>query len=460
MRKPPSIAAVLLVLVSSGAAQQPGRHRGALLGLASLFPTSVSTLVQISPGGSPAIFSTSSSGPWPHYSNHYGMITDVDNHTVLVPAYLNATGTQMAVVRWDPTTRSVVGTVWKAAAAFGSWSNWTLNSDGDLVTVDWGGRPFALTVLDRFRQATLRLPVPNWVGDGLGGLTWDKAQGGYLFCGLPSATANLVLARTSYDGSTTSTVAVGTSSMAVGFGGDLIGTGDWIVSAVPNPSSVPFYVARSGRTTFSNGPTRPPLAGLDDVTAEKWAAPGNGVFGAQGTLLLPTGAGVYYFDPTRSPLAVTTIWAASTSQWPTGTIAGEIAMLHQRDLATVRTGKATWSIQVNPENGAFAGKAYVVAASLSGARPAVALPDGRQVYLVPDALTQLSLAGGLAPFLTGNQGTLDSQGRASGRLDFSLAGTNLNGLVIHLCGLIVDPTAPYGAAWILEPWAFVVNVLP
>jgi len=455
-----SILAVLLVLVSSGTAQQPGRHGGALLGLASLFPSSVSTLVQLDSGGSPTIFSTSRQGAWPHYSNHYGMTLDADNRTVLVPAYLNATGTQMAVVRWDPATRSVVGTVWTAAATFGSWSNWTLNSDGDLVTVDWRARPFALTVHDRFNQTTRRLTVPNWAGDGLGGLTWDKARGGYLFCGVPSAAANLVLARTTYDGSATSTVAVGSSSMSVGFGGDLLGNGDWVVSAVPNPAGVPFYVARSGQSTFSNGPIRPPLAGVDDLTAEKWAAPGHGVFGAQGSLLLPSGTGVYYFDPTTSPMAVTTVWAAPKSQWPAGTIGGEITMLYQRDLTTMRTGKATWSIRVNPGNGAFAGKSYVVAASLSGARPAAALPDGRQVYLVPDAVTRLSLLGGLAPFLTGNQGTLDHQGQAGARLDFSLAGTNLNGLVIHLCGLIVDPTAPYGTAWILEPWAFVVNVLP
>jgi len=32
-----------------------------------------------------------------------------------------------------------------------------------------------------------------------------------------------------------------------------------------------------------------------------------------------------------------------------------------------------------------------------------------------------------------------------------------DGTILHFCGIILDPNAPHGIAWILEPWAFVIN---
>jgi hypothetical protein len=97
---------------------------------------------------------------------------------------------------------------------------------------------------------------------------------------------------------------------------------------------------------------------------------------------------------------------------------------------------------------------------LTGARPPVLLPDRREIFLRPDALTALSVAGSVPPFLTGNHGTLGLRGSAIAHLDFSSVGTMLNGAVIHFCGVVLDPAAPNGVAWVLEPWAFVVDVMP
>ena len=59
---------------------------------------------------------------------------------------------------------------------------------------------------------------------------------------------------------------------------------------------------------------------------------------------------------------------------------GEIGFvsIYDRDLVTRRTGKATWDIYINPGARRFAGKPYVVAASLSGAWPATRFPGGRE----------------------------------------------------------------------------------
>ena len=70
-------------------------------------------------------------------------------------------------------------------------------------------------------------------------------------------------------------------------------------------------------------------------------------------------------------------------------------------------------------------------------------------------------ASSIAVFLeTGNIGKLDPFGVAKARIDLSLLGTGANGTVIHFCGVVLDPAAPSGIAWVLEPWAFVIDVEP
>jgi len=101
----------------------------------------------------------------------------------------------------------------------------------------------------------------------------------------------------------------------------------------------------------------------------------------------------------------------------------------------------------------------VVAAGWNGARPPVVLPDGREIILLPDGLTMLSARGPVPPFLVGNVGVLDATGAATAKLDFATVGKALNGITFHFCGVVLDPGAPQGIAWVLEPWAFVVDVL-
>ena len=189
-----------------------------------------------------------------------------------------------------------------------------------------------------------------------------------------------------------------------------------------------------------------------DVGAEKFAAPGRGYYAAvnaQPQLLL-------HADAATSPHTVTTLITGSTSPMPSRML--EIQPLHRRDLATRRSGKSTWDVLINPGGGILAGKSFVVGASLSGARPPVRVAGGRELFLVPDGLTILTVQGPVPPFLTGNHGVLDVGGRGRARLDLGLLGTSANGVVVHFGGLILDPAAPGGVAWVLDPWAFAINV--
>ena len=135
--------------------------------------------------------------------------------------------------------------------------------------------------------------------------------------------------------------------------------------------------------------------------------------------------------------------------------------LYDRDLCTVRTGKATWDINIKPDpQGTWAGKQYIVAASLTGSKPPIVLPDGRQIFLLPDVLTVATAMGPFPPFLTNNVATLDPFGVNTAKLNLTALGTAANGNLIHFCGVVLDPKAPSGIAWVFEPCAFFIDVQP
>lgn len=118
------------------------------------------------------------------------------------------------------------------------------------------------------------------------------------------------------------------------------------------------------------------------------------------------------------------------------------------NLATQRLGKGYWSVNIDfPGEG---GLAYVLAVSMSGIRPAVPLPDGRRICLLPDALTRAGLAGHLFPMLTGDTGYLDGVGRARATIDVSRYPIP-GGIPIWLQVVTLDPKASFGMRTIADP---------
>lgn len=432
-------------------AQTPGAHRGLLLGLARRDVPTVSHLLQLTPSNAPRpLLSTSPNGAWPFWSNPPCFTMDADNSTVLMPVFLKPG--VIGLIRWDPVTRIVVGPLWSGApgSIFSGWTNLTLDSNGDPVTVDPSHTTPQLAIFDRLQSKWRAIRIPGTAGTaGVAGLVWDKALGEFVHA---SGNGPIRVYRSDAAGVTRQVAS--SATLTPNHGGDLADSGDWVSSGRA------YYIAPASSNVVSVGGSGAPLYTLDDVTHEKWASAGRGFYATQqwvrGTAL--TG-GVFYIDPSRSPPTVTRIWQNQFTL-PAETPGTEIIPLFERDLVTIRSGKATWAVSINPSVPALAGKPFVIAASLSGARPPVVLPDGREIYLHPDAITRSTLAGPMPPFLTGNIGILSATGRGLAGLDFSSAGTALNGLTVHLAGVILDPGAPSGIAWVLDPWAFRVDVIP
>jgi len=467
-------ALLALGLAASLTAQAKGKHRGLLIGGGNL-AHGVSWMLQLDAANRPTTLRTrhnTPSAPWTTWGNVFGMTMDADNRTVIVPGIVGTVLNPMvyALVRYDPQAKAVVGTLWQGAATsltIRSWSNLTLDSDGDVITIDNSYLPDKLATYDVFARTWRLTPLPalmQWpgigIGAGVGGCEWDEFLGGINH--VTWFGSNVVpgyLFHTSYDGLVTRTLvpvpSPGFMGIQVRFGGTVLDSGDWVssVHAAGRPTGTySFYLLASpggpGMAMVYVGTGLVPW----DVTHEKYAAPGRGFWVANGW---PREA--RYVDVDANTLAV--LHTGTTTTWPNQN-AFEILPLYDRDLGSRRTGKATWDLYINPGAGAHAGQAYVVLASLASPRPGVTLPDGREIHIGLDALAVATSRGPFPPFITGNLGVLDRQGMGTVRIDMSALGTRANGTVIHFSGLVLDPAAPSGIAWVCDPHAFVIDVLP
>ena len=435
-------------------AQVAGSHRGLLLGFSNLGSSAASALGQVDALGKLTSYTSGPSSAWPHWGNVWGAVVDSDNHEVLVPALIGLTNppSLYGLVAWDPARRAVTRTLWSGPFGVGvprNLTNLTLNSDGNVVSYD--SLLGHMVELDRLTGlwSTTRIAVPS--NAGLGGFVWDRLHGGYVYANSGATTVNTqVLLRTGPDRTPTTTLAATTVAGVRGaYGGDLLQNGDWISSAL---SGYLYLEVKAGSGFWRTGPASSRV--MWDVTAEKYAAPGRGYYAS----IVGTSQEVVYVDAATTPHTLTTLITSTATPMPSWVL--ETLPLHDRDLCTRRTGKATWDLAVNPGNGQLAGKTFVVAASLAGAVPATRLADGRELFLRADTLTVLSAQGPVGPFLTGNVGVLDAAGRAVARLNLAALGTAHNGLVIHFAGVVLDAPAPGGIAWVLDPWAFTVRVNP
>jgi len=126
-----------------------------------------------------------------------------------------------------------------------------------------------------------------------------------------------------------------------------------------------------------------------------------------------------------------------------------------RNVQTISTGKGKWDARVSLPM--WAHRNFVLAVSMSGVRPGLKLPDGRTLPLIMDNLAFLSVTLGLAPFVTGNMGKLDSTGLAVAKIDVSGIGKVLNGIRLWLCAVVIDGSAPLGIAVITDPMCLVLE---
>lgn len=126
-----------------------------------------------------------------------------------------------------------------------------------------------------------------------------------------------------------------------------------------------------------------------------------------------------------------------------------------RNVQTISTGKGKWDARVSLPM--WANRSFLLAVSMSGVRPGMKLPDGRTIPLIMDNLAFLSVTLGLAPFVTGNVGTLDRTGLAVAKIDVSGIGKVLNGIRLWLCAVVIDGSAPLGIGVITDPKCLVLE---
>jgi len=464
---------MLFGLAAQASTQARGVHRGLFVAGDNL-SHGVSWMLHLDASNQPTTLRSQygkPGAPWTTWGNAYGMTMDADNQTVIVPGIVGTTLNPLvlALVRYDPMHKAVVGTLWQGVASpatLTNWSNLTLNSDGDVITIDNGNQPDSVAEYDVFARAWRHVALPKllrWhgigIGAGVGGCEWSAFGGGiHHVTWYGTTVVPGYIYHTSHDYRVTRTLTpvpkASVANQVVRFGGSLLESQHWASSVWCNVtnSTCSFYWLADCRV---GGLWKWNTVGTStipwDVTHEKYAAPGRGLWIANAWP-----REIRYTDVDQN--TITTVFAGDATTMPGLPL--EVLPLYDRDLGTRRTGKATWDLYINPGAGSFALKSYIIAASLMPPRPGATLPDGRNIFIGFDFLTGLTASAPFAPFFTGNIGNLDAKGRATAKIDLALFGDQANGTVVHFCGLVLDPQAPSGIAWVTDPHAFVVDVIP
>lgn len=126
----------------------------------------------------------------------------------------------------------------------------------------------------------------------------------------------------------------------------------------------------------------------------------------------------------------------------------DLGFEHERNVIPRRTGTSQWEFGLHfPRE---AGRSYALMLSLTGFTPGLPIGD-RRLPLVLDEVLIASLDGRLQPYLQGNLGTLDQDGRAAARLDLSTLGPLPPGTRLWLAAVTLDASAPHGVHTISKP---------
>jgi len=130
----------------------------------------------------------------------------------------------------------------------------------------------------------------------------------------------------------------------------------------------------------------------------------------------------------------------------------EVGFLGSRNVGSALVAPRKWALNVSFPG--EAGNGYHVVMGFSGVRPALTLPDGRRLHLVPDALTMATLSGPIPPFFTGNIGTLDSRGMAFPVIDLTTLPRAADGILVWIVAATFQAEASMGMATLSDPMVF------
>jgi hypothetical protein len=334
------------------------------------------------------------------------------------------------VYKVDPKTRTLLGTL---TTGLSSPRDIAVGQDGAIYVASGSTYLYKVDLAGGVTTVTSLLG-----GSSYGGMDVDVDTGDML---VQSATGTDPLLRVARNGSSVTTVGAGFDSRH-GIT-QHIPTGDVYSGSCCGDQSPAENVFRLtyGQTTATVwwGTFVAPV-GVYSLKADRASAAAQRlVLGSLGSSVA-RGQGIYLIDlATKNVTQVTTI---TTSIY-------ETEILYRRNLASTATGKGTWGIVINiPEDAGFP---YVMGVSLSGVRPGLRLPDGRQINLTLDTFTVFGLQYGLAPFVLGSTGVLNAQGLAAGQLNLAPLGKAGNGLRVYFEVVTLDPKAPLGIRTITDP---------
>jgi len=134
------------------------------------------------------------------------------------------------------------------------------------------------------------------------------------------------------------------------------------------------------------------------------------------------------------------------------TVSYAIDFYQGRNTQSIKVGPRKWDIHLSAPG--HPGHPYVVAASISGVRPGVPLPDGRRVNLLVDPVTMATVNNLIRPVWDSGPGVLNALGQARATLD--LTGFGRLGIPLWVAWVVLDPKAPTGIA--LVPDTYVMRI--
>lgn len=352
------------------------------------------------------------------------LIMDVDNRHVVGTDVVNN------VLRIDPLTGAVVATIWPGAPLRFVLSALAIDRNGDYLVADSDAitKPEHSTVYRIDRQASTITSLIVFPGGYITGLRFDPSTGDLLMADSPPNAFPSILHVDPVTFAVKARVAV---------------VAQRIMDLAADPHRPVVYLI--------GGPTDGVLR-YDPTTRRVVGTVSSGTTFTAGTIdrapdaagrILHTGTAtgeVHSFDR-----AGTNVIASAA----TGARVNGVAFDLGRNLVTLPAAAAR-DLHVRVSFPRDAGRAFALAAGLSGFAPGVRLADGRVVPLNVDALVQATLRGALAPILTGNIGVLDASGSATARLSASRLGA-IPSVPLWFAAVTLDPQAPSGVRQISAP---------
>lgn len=359
---------------------------------------------------------------WDNPAAVNGLAMDTDNRRVICGDGSSAFGIH-GLLAIDPATLAVTTIIQNGNLLYGPL-DLAVNGDGDYVFTNRYAEPIAPTFtrygigLFKYSPATKKLSTITTTvrlgrpGNWSGGLAIDIDSGDYVVqdrewsAGAPLLRIN--------DTGSIATLASGldprytiTQDLRTGDWYSPAGSQIWVVK--PN-SSKPTSLFTPG----GGGGWHSAIA-FDRASA---AAP---------RIVSRDGRALYFIDPATGLVTTTALSSSSGTPWA-------ITFYRGRNLCSVQTAPGQYTLRLSfPDEG---GKGYLMAMSLTGVRPGIALPDGRTIPLAADAFTTLSLLGLMGSAWSRGPLVLDGSGEAAGALD--VTGLPVSGVRCWIAALVVE----------------------